>query len=212
MRRTKIVATIGPASRDVGRARADDRAGHGRRPAELLPRHAARSTRRPPSGSGPPPSAPGARWRSSRTCPARSCGSASCAEGVIELKPGEHLDARVRPSEIGNHDRVTLAGRDCPRRSRPGRCPLPDRRHRCACASTRCATARSTPVVELGGTVASHQGLNVPGELAVAAVGGRGGPRPPRASASRSASTWSRCRSCAGPRTWPTCASTRACR
>ena len=65
-------------------------------------------------------------------------------------------------------------------------------------------------VVEIGGTVASRQGLNMPGST-------RGLDAVPAddldmlRSGSRSASTWWRCPSCARPRTSRRCAATRGC-
>ena len=52
---------------------------------------------------------------------------------------------------------------------------------RCACASSavRAGDGEIDAEVEVGGTVASRQGLNIPGELDSAARGARGGPRAP---------------------------------
>ena len=47
-------------------------------------------------------------------------------------------------------------------------------------SAVRPATARSTPSVEIGGAVASRQGLNIPGETGGAAGRARGGPRATR--------------------------------
>ena len=76
MRRTKIVATIGPASRDPDTlARMVDA---GLDVARLNFSHGDRDLHAENAELGPrrlePP--PAGRWRSSRTCPAPSCGSA----------------------------------------------------------------------------------------------------------------------------------------
>ena len=67
--------------------------------------------------------------------------------------------------------------------------------------ATRAGDGEIDAVVEVGGSVASRQGLNIPGETAALPVRARGGPRARCAPARRSASTSSRCRSCAAPRT-----------
>ena len=77
--------------------------------------------------------------------------------------------------------------------------------------ATRPGDGEIDTVVEIGGAVASRQGLNIPGEAA------RCPPCPRRTSstcapARRSASTSSRCRSCAAPRTSSSSAGTRGCR
>jgi len=84
---------------------------------------------------------------------------------VIELKPGEHLTFRCGSSEVGDHDNLTLAWPGLPTAVAPGEVLyLTDGTVRLRVAAVRDGHVETT--VELGGTVASHQGLNVPGELA----------------------------------------------
>ena len=108
-------------------------------------------------------------------------------------------DVRLRRRRAtATRARMTVGWPGSPRRVEPGEVLyLADGRVRLRVDAVRAATARSTPSVEIGGTVASRQGLNMPGETR------RRCPPSPRrtssccASASRSASTSSRCRSCA---------------
>ena len=127
------------------------------------------------------------------------------ATASVELKPGD--ERRRSPAATrraaGDARRMTrLLGRASPTRVEPGDVALP-RRRRGAPARRRAVRAGDGEVdaeVEVGGTVASRQGLNIPGRPTSCR-------RCPRrtsstcAPASRSASTWSRCRSCAAPRT-----------
>ena len=82
MRRTKIVCTIGPASSSAARSRPPGRRGHGRRPPELLPRHARRARR----GAAPHPrrarSAGAGRSPSCRICRGRRSGWAPSARAA----------------------------------------------------------------------------------------------------------------------------------
>ena len=92
------------------------------------------------------------------------------ADDVAELEPGRAADLRLRRQRRRRGRRaahVHLLGRPR-RRGRPGRDHLPRRRRRCACASTatRPASGEIDTVVEIGGAVASRQGLNIPGEAA----------------------------------------------
>ena len=86
----------------------------------------------------------------------------------IELTPGASAHVRLR--------RRRVRRRRPPREPRPGpACPRPWRRARsstsptarCACASRRSRGEHEVdPEVEIGGTVASRQGLNIPGPVA----------------------------------------------
>ena len=150
-------------------ARAAGRGGHGRGAAELLPRHARGARRDGRAACATPPGARGARWRSCRTSPARSCGSARCARTSSSSRPastltfvcgGEELAGRRPPHEH------LLAGPARGRAARTRSCTSPTAR--CGCAWWRCApaSARSTPRSRSGGAVASRQGLNIPGPVA----------------------------------------------
>ena len=164
MRRTKIVATIGPASRDVDTLARMIAAGmdvarlnfsHGTRMehAETAQRvrTAAERARRPVAILQ---DLPGPKLR-----------IGELREGVIELKPGEHLTFACGSSEVGDRDTLTLAWPGLPTAVGPGEVLyLTDGTVRLRVDAVRDGHVDTT--VELGGTVASHQGLNVPGELA----------------------------------------------
>ena len=120
MRRTKIVATIGPASRDPDTLARMVEAGmdvarlnfsHGNREihAENAERvRAAASARR------------AARWRSSRTCPDRRSGSAGSQDEIAELKPGETLVLACGSDDVGERE-ADLGQLARPRRARSTR-------------------------------------------------------------------------------------------
>jgi pyruvate kinase len=164
MRRTKIVATIGPASRDVATLERMIEAGmdvarlnfsHGTREthAETAERVRAAAERadRPVAILQ---DLPGPKLR-----------IGELREGVIELKPGEQLMFECGSREVGDHDRVTLGWPGLPAAVAPGEVVyLTDGSVRLRV--TAVSDGEVETEVELGGTVASHQGLNVPGDLA----------------------------------------------
>ena len=164
MRRTKIVATIGPASRDVDTLERMVAAGmdvarlnfsHGTRSdhAETAQRVRTAAERA------------GRQVAILQDLPGPKLRIGELREGVIELKPGEHLTFRCGSSEVGDHDNLTLAWPGLPTAVAPGEVLyLTDGTVRLRVAAVRDGHVETT--VELGGTVASHQGLNVPGELA----------------------------------------------
>ena len=203
MRRTKIVATIGPASRDREIARAHGRGRDRRRAAQLLPRRPrdprrerrARPRRR--GRGGPPgrdpagsagPEAPHRRAQG-RASPSSSRATCSCccagsdATSVTARAPVGHLGRARRGRRPGR--------RDLPRR----RCDPPARHDR----------ARRRRRDRDGGRDRRRRS---PRARASTSPARRAGWPPCRrrtstccASASRSASTSWRCRSCAPPRT-----------
>ena len=119
MRRTKIVCTIGPASRQPRHARPHGRRGHGRGAPELLARHPRRARRghpRHPRGRGDAGAVPSP---SSRTCRGPRCGWARFVGGQAMLLAGETFTltaetvmgtAAARPSRIPSSCRVLCPG------------------------------------------------------------------------------------------------------
>jgi pyruvate kinase len=164
MRRTKIVATIGPASRDVDTLERMIRAGmdvarlnfsHGTREdhAETAQRIRTAAERA------------GRQVAILQDLPGPKLRIGELLEGVIELKPGERLAVACGSQEVGNHDCVTLGWPGLPAAVAPGDALyLTDGTVRLRVDAIRDGEVGT--VVELGGTVASHQGLNVPGDLA----------------------------------------------
>jgi pyruvate kinase len=164
MRRTKIVATIGPASRDVDTLERMIRAGmdvarlnfsHGTREdhAETAQRVRTAAERA------------GRQVAILQDLPGPKLRIGKLVEGVIELKPGERLAVACGSQDVGNHDCVTLGWSGLPAAVAPGDALyLTDGTVRLRVDAIRDGEVGT--VVELGGTVASHQGLNVPGELA----------------------------------------------
>ena len=168
MRRTKIVATIGPASRDpevlvrmieagMDVARLNFSHGTAEEHAET-----ARRVREAASRAGRPVAIlqdlPGPKLRIGKL-----------VDDIAELKPGDEVTF-----VCGEHDGegdarrmyITWAGP-----GRHGRAPTRSSTSptaRCACASTatRAGDGEIDAVVEIGGSVASRQGLNIPGETA----------------------------------------------
>ena len=148
-------------------ARADGRGGHGRRAAELLPRHrrAARRDRAARARGGRPRRAPGG----DPAGPPRP-------EAAHRRAGGRHRRARGRrPRDLRvrqRHARPATRG-GC--RSPGTASPTPSSRARsstwptarCACArvAVRAGDGEIDAEVEVGGTVASRQGLNIPGPL-----------------------------------------------
>ena len=93
-------------------------------------------------------------------------------------------------------------GPGSPTRSSPTRsCTSPTARCACASRATRPAQGEIDAVVEIGGAVASRQGLNIPGEAAELPAVPEEDLEHLRRRARRSASTSSRSRSSAAPRT-----------
>ena len=165
-RRTKIVATIGPASRDSETLARMVEAGldvarlnlsHGS-PEE----HAATAdrVRDAASRAGRPvgilQDLPGPKLRIG---PLR--------EGVAELKPGDRLTLACGSGEEGDAQRMTVAWEGLSGAVGPGDVVyLADGSVRLRVVSVREGACEIDAAVELGGAVSSRQGLNVPGELA----------------------------------------------
>jgi pyruvate kinase len=165
MRRTKIVATIGPASRDPRTLLAMVQAGmdvarlnysHG-----TLEEHAETARRvREASGQGGRPVAilqdlPGPKLR-----------IGPLADDIAELKPGETLTLSCGHEEAGNAHRMTVSWPGLASALRQDMVIyLADGSIRLRVASTRPQEGEVDALVEVGGTVASRQGLNIPGPI-----------------------------------------------
>ena len=163
-------------------ARADGRGGHGRRAAELLPRHrrAARRDRAARARRGR--AAPAARSRSSRTCPGPKLRIGALRDDIVELKPGDRVTFVCGDGDAGSATRggCRSPGPGWPTRSSPTRSSTsPTARSACASTAVRAGDGEIDAEVEIGGAVASRQGLNIPGRADDAARGARGGPRAP---------------------------------
>src|SRR5947208_3650809 len=164
MRRTKIVATIGPASRDV--ATLERMVTAGMDVARLNFSHGTRETHAETAQRvRTAAERAGRQVAILQDLPGPKLRIGELREGVIELKPGEHLTFRCGSSEMGDRDNLTLAWPGLPTAVAPGEVLyLTDGTVRLRVEAVRDGHVDTT--VELGGTVASHQGLNVPGELA----------------------------------------------
>ena len=163
MRRTKIVATIGPASRDLETLTRMVEAGmdvarlnfsHGNREihaenAELVRRAAVRG---------------GRQVAILQDLPGPKIRIGALKDDIAELKPGEKLvlvcgstEPRRRRADVGELGRPG-------RRGRSRRHDLPRRRSDPPARQTvREGDGEVETAVEIGGTVASRQGLNIPG-------------------------------------------------
>ena len=134
-------------------------------------------------------------------------------EDVVELTAGEHLTILCGDGETpGDAHRMSISWAGLAEAVEPDSVLyLADGSVRLRVTAVRTAECEVDAEIEVGGAVASRQGLNIPGPVdALPAV-----PEEDLAllaTASRSASTWWRCPSCARPRTSTRCASTRACR
>ena len=164
MRRTKIVATIGPASRDVDTLESMVTAGmdvarlnfsHGTRETHAETAHRVRTAAE----------RAGRQVAILQDLPGPKLRIGELREGVIELKPGERLMFECGSREVGDHDHLTLGWSGLPGAVAPGGVVyLTDGSVRLRVTAVRDGEVETE--VELGGTVSSHQGLNVPGDLA----------------------------------------------
>ena len=163
MRRTKIVATIGPASRDLETLTRMVEAGmdvarlnfsHGNREihaenAELVRRAA---------------SAAGRQVAILQDLPGPKIRIGSLEDDTAELKPGEKLVLLCGANSVGNGEQMSvswggLAGAVDP----DDIIYLADGAIRLRVKTVREAEGEVETAVEIGGTVASRQGLNIPG-------------------------------------------------
>jgi pyruvate kinase len=165
MRRTKIVATIGPASREPDVLLAMVNAGmdvarlnfsHGTldEHAETIKRvrHAAGKARRDVAVLQ---DLPGPKLR-----------IGMLVNDVVELKPGEKLELVCNSEEEGNESRISVSSDELAGAVRPGEVIyLADGAVRLRIESVNAGAHEIATVVEVGGSVANRQGLNVPGGL-----------------------------------------------
>ena len=177
MRRTKIVATIGPASREretllrmvnagMDVARLNYSHGTLEEHAETIRRvrEAAARAQRPVAILQ---DLPGPKLRIG---PLR--------DDVVELTPGEHLTFTCGPDEIeGDAQHMSISWAGLPDAVEPGSILyLADGSVRLRAVDVRAGDCEVEAEVEVGGAVASRQGLNIPGPV-IAALGTRRGPR-----------------------------------
>jgi pyruvate kinase len=166
MRRTKIVATIGPASREpetllrmieAGMDVARLNYSHG-----TLDEHAetARRVRDAAGRVGRPVAIlqdlPGPKLRIG---PLR--------EDIVELKPGEHVTFSVDGEEVaGDARRMSVSWEGmADALEKDAELYLADGSVRLRVLETRPASREVEAMIEVGGAVASRQGLNIPGEV-----------------------------------------------
>ncbi len=163
MRRTKIVATIGPASRDHDTLARMVEAGldvarlnfsHGDR--QLHAENAER-VRAAASSAGRPVAIlqdlPGPKLR-----------IGALADDIVELKPGEELALVCGSTELGTERRMSVSWAGLADSVDPEDVIyLSDGAIRLRVQQVRTGAGEVDTVVEIGGTVASRQGLNIPG-------------------------------------------------
>jgi pyruvate kinase len=166
MRRTKIVATIGPASREPATLRAMIEAGmdvarlnysHG-----TLEEHAQTAQRvRNAAGEAGRPVAilqdlPGPKLR-----------IGPLADDIVELTPGEHLTFVADGDELlGDARRMSVSWSGLPAAVEEGTVLyLADGSVRLRTVDVRAAAHEVEVEIEVGGAVASRQGLNIPGPV-----------------------------------------------
>jgi pyruvate kinase len=163
MRRTKIVATIGPASRDPETLTRMVQAGldvarlnfsHGDR--EIHAENAER-VRQASARVGRPVAIlqdlPGPKLRIGQL-----------RDGIAELKPGERLILACGVSDVGDGERMSVSWAGLPDAVEPEDVIyLADGAIRLRVRQVHSADCAVETVVEVGGSVASRQGLNIPG-------------------------------------------------
>jgi pyruvate kinase len=163
MRRTKIVATIGPASRDPDTLVRMVEAGldvarlnfsHGDRDlhAENASRIRAASAKT------------GRQVAILQDLPGPKLRIGALRDDIAELKPGEKLMLICGSTEVGDGERMSVSWAALVEAVDPDDIIyLADGAIRLRVAKVRVAECEIETVVEIGGTVASRQGLNIPG-------------------------------------------------
>ncbi|HWD64924.1 MAG TPA: pyruvate kinase [Solirubrobacteraceae bacterium] len=163
MRRTKIVATIGPASRDPETLRRMIEAGldvarlnfsHGNREMH------AENAERVRDAAG----AVGRQVAVLQDLPGPKIRIGALADGIVELKPGEALVLTCANSDPGDDRRMSVSWKGLVSAVDPEDVVyLADGAIRLRVKTVREQDGEIDTVVEVGGTVASRQGLNIPG-------------------------------------------------
>ena len=166
MRRTKIVATIGPASREpdmlvrmieAGMDVARLNFSHGSRDEH------AETTRRVRSAAD----RAGRQVAVMQDLPGPKLRIGAVADGFVELKPGDRLTLACGSDEPGDASRLSVSWPGLAQAVAPDDVIyLADGSVRLRVVAVREPAGEVDTSVELGGSVASRQGLNVPGELA----------------------------------------------
>ena len=200
-RRTKIVATVGPASRSPEMLERADLGRRRRLPAQLLARdrrRARREHRADPRGQR----ARSASWSAILgDLPGPKLRLDEVENGVVRLSAGKRGDADDRGRCVGDESELPVGWEGFTRRRRRGRPDLPRRRPDPAARRLESSAADVLCEVETGGTVASHQGVNLPGVDRRHAGDRRRRHGLGRVRGRATASTCSRSRSCAPPPT-----------
>jgi pyruvate kinase len=166
MRRTKIVATIGPACNDIGTLERLVRAGM-----DVARLNFSHGTRR-----GHAETAQRLRTAAERAdrpvailqdLPGPKLRIGDLRDGVVELKPGEQITLCTGSTAVGDSRSMSVpwAGL-CDALDIDEVVYLADGSIRLRVHAVRPGDGEVDTTVELGGVVSSHQGLNVPGELA----------------------------------------------
>ena len=163
MRRTKIVATIGPASRDPETLARMVEAGmdvarlnfsHGNR--ELHAENAQRI--RNAAGQA------GRQVAILQDLPGPKIRIGALEDEIAELKPGDKLVLACGAEEVGNEERISVSWGGLAGAVDPGESIyLADGAIRLRVDNVRDGAGEIETVVEIGGSVASRQGLNIPG-------------------------------------------------
>jgi pyruvate kinase len=169
-RRTKIVATIGPATRTPERMRELIEAGvdvfrlnfsHGTRAEHAenvrMAREAAHETGKQVGILG---DLPGPKLR-----------IGDVQGGIVGLRPGSQIVLQTKPI-LGTEERLSISYDELPRAVHPGgEIYMADGRIRLRV--DECAADEVRATVEVGGRVASHQGINLPGAGVTLPAAGR---------------------------------------
>ena len=165
MRRTKIVATIGPGSRDPDTLVAMVQAGMD--VARLNFSHASREVHAENAERIRVAAASAGRQVAIlQDLPGPKLRIGSLQDGIVELKPGEKLVLVCGSSEVGNERQMSVTWGGLASAVEQGDVIyLADGAIRLRVTGVRSGDGQIETAVEIGGSVASRQGLNLPGSL-----------------------------------------------